>query len=191
LVRIDGGNEGVTARFTNDDVDYRFCNMDMMTLAGGFTFPFVPAMSSEKTQPEGWMTEGQIISTTYYGWSAIVILGVVIIMFLMRFRKKLLNRFRSKYKTVGEDQGIPYSEVTSRSAYIPQVTSALFAYPLVACNTDNLDEELYDWTDPERTFRYYDLTKDAKKLLSSLNTNEPPGFSLVKHFPPQCPVRSE
>ncbi len=64
-VRIDGGNEGVTARFTNDDVDYRFCNMDMMTLAGGFTFPFVPTMSSEETQPEDWMTEEQIISTTF------------------------------------------------------------------------------------------------------------------------------
>jgi hypothetical protein len=57
-----------------------------------------------------------------------------------------LDLYRSNYSAVGDDQGINYSEVLSRSAYIPQVVSGLFAYPLVACSTDKIDEELYDWT---------------------------------------------
>jgi hypothetical protein len=46
----------------------------------------------------------------------------------------------------------------------------------------NIDPELYDWTDPERTFHFYDLTKVAKKLLAALDLEEPP---MVKHFPPK------
>ena len=45
----------------------------------------------------------------------------------------------------GDDQGIPFSEVASRSAYIPQVRSPLFSYPLIACNSELIDEELFDW----------------------------------------------
>jgi hypothetical protein len=178
-------NPGVNVTFTEDDFDYRFCNMDMMSLAGGLTFPFVPTVSSDITQPEEWMTPEQITSTTYYGWSSLAILCIVVIKFVMGWWKLLLNRYRSSYKAVGDDQGIAYSDVTSRSAYIPQVASPLFTYPLVACNTDKIDEELFDWTDPDRSFRFYDLTKDAKKLLAALkDVDEPPGFSVVKHFPP-------
>jgi hypothetical protein len=57
-----------------------------------------------------------------------------------------LDLYRSSYSAVGEDQGINYSQVPSRSAYIPQVFSGLFAYPLIACSTDRIDEELYNWT---------------------------------------------
>ena len=187
LVPVDKGNSEAptSVTFTNDDVDYRFCNMNMMTLAGGITFPFVPTVSSEETQPSEWMTPEQKISTTYFGWSAVAIICLFGLVFLKRTWHIIVDRFHSTYKAVGSDQGIPFSSVASRSAYIPQVTSTLFAYPLIACNTDNLDEELYDFTDPEREYRFYDLTKDAKKLLASvLKEQEPPGFSRVKHYPP-------
>jgi hypothetical protein len=107
--------------------------------------------------------------------------------FMWRISRHILNLFRSTYKEVGEDQGIPFSSVTSRSAYIPAVKSSLFAYPLIACNTDDIDEELYAFTNPLRTFRFYDLTKDPKRLCSAALADyaEPPGFSLVKHYPPK------
>jgi hypothetical protein len=171
--------------FTSDNVGYHFCNMNMMTIAGGFTFPFVPTVSSEVTQPTEWMTDEQIISTTYYGWTAVAVLCIVALVFLRRACKKFLDRYKSTYKVVGDDTGIPFSTVASRSAYIPQVVSRTFAYPLIACNTDDIDEELYDWRDPDHDYRFYDLTKDAKKLLMTLlKEDEPPGFSRVKHYPP-------
>jgi hypothetical protein len=50
-----------------------------------------------------------------------------------------------RYQAVGDDQNIPFSEVGSRNAYIPEVNSPLFSYPLIACDSDDIDPELYDW----------------------------------------------
>jgi hypothetical protein len=183
----NNGGSSVSVTYTQDDMDYRFCNQDMMTVKGGLTFPFVPTISTNVTNPKEWMTDEQIISTSYYGWSAVVIACVVLMVFMWRVFRHEMDLFKSTYEEIGEDQGIPYSSVTSRSAYIPAVKSSLFAYPLIACNTDGIDEELYDFTDPLRSFKYYDLTKDAKKLCSAAlaDDEEPPGFSLVKHYPPK------
>jgi hypothetical protein len=141
-----------------------------MAVKGGFTFPFVPTISTNDTNPKEWMTNEQIISTAYYGWSAVGVACVVIIVFMWRIFGHVMDLFRSTYEEIGDDQGIPYSSVTSRSAYIPAVKSSLFAYPLIVCNTDGIDEELYDFTDPLRSFKYYDLTKDAKpwQMMKSL-----------------------
>lgn len=48
-------------------------------------------------------------------------------------------------KAVGDDQDIPFSTVASRNAYIPEVISPMFPYPLIACKTDDIDPELYEW----------------------------------------------
>lgn len=71
---------GEKVSFTGEDVDYRFCNQDFMAIGGGFSFPFVPTMSNEKTNPLEWMTDDQIITTTYFGWAAV---GSKFYMFLM------------------------------------------------------------------------------------------------------------
>ena len=107
LVPMEKGHHeaSTSVTFTNDDFDYRFCNMNMMTLKGGFTFPFVPTVSSEATQPTEWMTDEQIISTTYYGWTSIAILCLVAAVFLTRAMKKIIERFKTTYKAVGDDQG--------------------------------------------------------------------------------------
>ena len=175
---------GENVSFTDEDVDYRFCNQDFMAIGGGFSFPFVPTMSNAKTNPNEWMTDDQITTTTYFGWAAVGIAGLVVLKFVYGWWTMFLDRYRSTYSAVGDDQGIRYSDVTSRSAYIPQVHSPLFAYPLVACNTDVIDEELYDWTDPDRSFSFYDLSNDAAKLLTDLHLEEIPGFSVVKHYAP-------
>jgi hypothetical protein len=48
-------------------------------------------------------------------------------------------------KAVGDDQNIAWSEVPHISAYIPQVTSPFFSYPLIVVETDEVDPTLYDW----------------------------------------------
>jgi hypothetical protein len=45
---------GVNVTFTDEDVDYRFCNQDFMAIGSGPTFPFVPTMKSDTTDPENW-----------------------------------------------------------------------------------------------------------------------------------------
>ena len=158
--------------------DYRFCNQNFMAL-GRASFPFVPSNGNE------WMTDDQITTTTYFGWSAVAILAIVILKFCIGWWSSMTSLYKSTYEPVGEDQGIPFSEVESRSAYIPQVVSPQFSYPLLACNSDSIDEELYDWVDPDRTYGWYDLSKDASKLLKGMDVEKGAGFSIVKHWSPE------
>lgn len=178
------GGSPTKVSYTSEDVNYQFCSQNFMAPGSGFTFPFVPTVTSETTDPNEWMTEDQKISTTYFGWSALGIIAVIVLRFCLGWWSSFRTMYHASFKAVGDDQNIPYSEVKSRSAYIPQVVSPLFAYPLLACNTADVDEELYEWTDPDRTYSFYDLSKDARKLLVGIKVEENIGFTVVKHWPP-------
>ena len=68
--------------------------------------------------------------------------------------------------------------------YIPQVESSLFSYPLLACNVDDIDKDMLDWTDPEHPHAFYDLTKDAQALIRGSDISQKVVFSQVSHWPP-------
>lgn len=162
---------------------YRVCSQNLIALGNDRrTFPFIP-----ERQPEGdeWMSPGQIDVTTVFGWTSVAIIAIVIIKFVWGWVDMAQSFFRSTYSAVGDDQNIPFSQVAARSAYIPQVESPLFSYPLLACDTDEIDEELYDWEDPDRPYDLYDLTKDAHHLLSGVDISANVGFTRVKHWPPE------
>jgi hypothetical protein len=44
---------------------------------------------------------------------------------------------------------------------------------------------LFRRSDPDRPYAFYDIVKDAKKLLEGMEVQENVGFTLVKHFPPK------
>lgn len=98
----------------------------------------------------------------------------------------LLNFF-SILQPAGEDQGIPFSGVKSISTYVPQVESNVHSYPLLACNIDGIDPELFDWTDPSRPHGYYDLTKDCEELIGKEELEGKHVFSILSHEPPPNP----
>lgn len=80
---------------------------------------------------------------------------------------------------------VNYSEVASIAAYIPEVKSGQCAYPYVACNIDNIDDLLMSWTDPDRPYDYYNLTKDVQGIFEG--TAYSPArhcFSQIKHWIP-------
>ena len=54
----------------------------------------------------------------------------------------------------------------------------------------NINEDLYEWKDPEKTYSYYDITKDVKEvfmgtLLSPEKYLSKCVFSRVKHWQPK------
>jgi len=49
--------------------------------------------------------------------------------------------------------------------YVPQIPCSTSAYPLIACNVNDNSHSFIEWEDPQRTYEYYDLTRDAMKLL--------------------------
>ena len=82
---VDGGFTTETLTFTMDDHDYSYCNMDFLATGTGFTFPFVPALGNERIDPSLYMNHDQLISTTYFGWSSLAILIIVLLKFVVSF----------------------------------------------------------------------------------------------------------
>lgn len=70
------------------------------------------------------------------------------------------------------------------TSYIPQALSDHFTHPLLAVNIDELGVNLFDWTDPDRSHSYYDLTRDAEQLLGGNEDLCYRAFSRVRHWPP-------
>ena len=88
------------------------------------------------------------------------------------------------YQPSGEDQGIPFSTVKSISTYVPQISSNLFSYPLLGCDVDGVDPDLFDWQDPDRPHEFYSLYQDVVDLIGQERLDQYKVFSKVSHVPP-------
>ena len=182
IVSLDGErNAYVTV--SEGDTYYKFCKQSLYWYGKGFNFPAIPYW---QTKGNEWMTSEQELLTRIYGWSSFVLaIGTVFWIIAISVRRML---FRSNYETCGDDQCIPFSDVPSISSYIPEVRSALFSYPLLAVDTDQLDEELYEWKDNDRPYSYYDLSRDACNVLKDARSESDIKslFSSVTYWKPDA-----
>lgn len=167
--------------FDDTSTSYRFCYQDYLRY-GNITFP---ALS--RWQPEGseWMSAEQETIVDIHGWTSLAVFSIVIFAFINLIVKGCQSMFSTGHKHVGDDQGIHFSDVRGISAFIPQVESKVYSYPLLACDVHGLDDELFDWTDPDRPHTYYDLTEDADELIGDISVREKLVFSIVSHEPPK------
>ena len=163
---------------TYDDNAYRFCNMNYHS---NFfpDFPYVPYRDRKNIDSYEYMSEDQILSTTYFGWSAFGILVLILFRFCLRWYQKYRRNFSDDYKPIGRPSRISFSETALRCAYIPQVRSKSFPFPLIACTVDHVDPSCFTFK-PDKPYTYYDLTSDAKKILGSEDTMDPLAFTTVK-----------
>jgi len=128
------------------------------------------------------MSESQETIVEIISWFGVAVLLVVVWTTLFSFVKVVESLFRKSHEANGEDQQIPFSEVTSMGGYIPQVNSNWYSFPLVACDTEGFTPELFDWLDPDRPYLYYDLTADAKELIGDMDcVKDKHVFSIVSH----------
>lgn len=137
---------------------YQYCKQDFIRMLER-SFPHVP-----KFQPEGleWMTADQERLTSLYGWTSIVVMAAVAICWFVWIVKPYQNTDKEpEYR--GRPTAVPFSKQAFVSSYLPEVKSNLFAYPFLAFDTSGLDEQLYDWKDPDREYQYYDLSNDVEK----------------------------
>jgi hypothetical protein len=130
------------------------------------------------------MTADQEKLTDIFGWSVVGIMALILLNFLWGWWNAFMSLFKGSYSARGDDQGVHFSNVPSISSYVPQVDSPVYAYPLLACNVDGIDPELMDWTDPDRPYSFYDLTKDADVLLKGMDVSQKVVFSQIVHWPP-------
>ena len=84
-----------TVEFASDDVDYRYCNQDLLSPREGRSFPFTP-----DKQPDGdeWMTDDQEIVTLVFGWSSVAITALVILTFVWGWVGSVRSLFQSSYE---------------------------------------------------------------------------------------------
>lgn len=54
----------------------------------------------------------------------------------------------------------------------------------MAVNIDRVDESIFDWSDPERSHSYYDLTRDAEQLMKDDEDMCHRSFGQIRHWPP-------
>jgi hypothetical protein len=140
------------------------------------------------TNEQEWMTGQQERLTQYFArlnFSVVGLISLVILTVLVLFIRRYYVR---NLEFVGEPQAQRFSDVASRTAYIPEIKSAAFAYPFICCPVDDLvDCDLFEWEDHNRSYEYYDITKDSEELLRNagkpINRNSAL-FSKMVHSPP-------
>jgi len=85
----------------------------------------------------------------------------------------------------GADQGMDFSSVKHLQevhGYIPQSREKEFAYPLLACELEDVDEDLVGWKDPILGFEAHNLVNDAYSIAGGKPLQ--PVFSIVRQWRP-------
>jgi hypothetical protein len=133
-----------TRTVSADDLVFRYCLQDYFRYPKqDKVFPFV---SKGQIKGDEWMTDDQESISDIFGWTTVGVFGIVLMSFAWGWFGAIRDLFRGTYDPTGKDQGVHFSDVPSICAYIPEVGSPVFSYPLLACNIDHIDKELLAWT---------------------------------------------
>jgi len=175
-IRVGDGSTATAVVEEGDDT-YHFCNQDMLR----FKPPAFPAVPSN--QPEGgeWMEPGQEKIASIYGWTSLfVLIGVLVIIFVRFLSLTLGHLFYPGYRPSGkvgqENFSDPDLEIRG---YVPQVRLYGRPFPLLLCDTSDIEDKLIGWEDWYRGYRTHNVLYDLPGLSEKENL-----FSKVKQWLP-------
>jgi hypothetical protein len=75
--------------------------------------------------------------------------------------------FRDLQTTEERDSGESYSDQEGINAYIPQISSPTFVFPLIASDLSKFDGKYVGWKDPILSYEFYNMRKDVEALCYS------------------------
>jgi len=215
-VPVDKGTYAVTIKGENmfsyidvtQETAVRVCKDSVCCEEIGFKFPPIPSLL--ENDEFKWMTNKQREISQIYGLFS----AVVLIVFLVgTFGNTLWNAFQSLFvgryeeSAQGQDQNIDFSNLEGVEAYIPQIKDSSFPYPLLACDIDEVKQNLIGFIPDGESYDDDNLIFDVpyegmkrKKIIGDtlgvsmiaqhdsyevqLNTEkERHLFSVVKHWP--------
>eukprot|EP00934_Nitzschia_sp_Nitz4_P005694 Nitzschia sp. Nitz4//scaffold351_size16537//12557//15992//NITZ4_008854-RA/size16537-augustus-gene-0.2-mRNA-1//1//CDS//3329548890//5684//frame0 len=157
---------------------YKYCLQDFRAYFGRRSFPPLP-----KFQDEPWMTPAQEDLLNVYGWIAVGILGCVLVSFVSRNIRNLIQSIVGWHSAQGEDQGTNFSQVKSIDTYLPSYQPQM-GYPLLLTDVSKIDPALFSWTDPDKPHLDYDITRDLRDIVSGPEEVQKTNlFSKVQHWP--------
>lgn len=124
-------------------VGFLYCPQSWRQIKG-LVFPPTPRIQPDNGE---WMNrDGDDAKETlisWYGWTSLV---YVIVFMAVLFGGSSLNFvmsfFQGTYKADGQDQRVDFSSLPEKGAYVPQIKLIGRPFPYLACNIDQLDQEL-------------------------------------------------
>ena len=200
-------------------INYVFCQQSQSWReSDGNSFPPSP----DRLQPDdsSWMkrdadddTSERLVSL--YAWTSFIFviffLGVLFGGSTLLFIKSF---YTGTYEADGQNQRVDFSSLPDKAAFVPQIKLINRPFPYLACDIDQLDQDLVGWNDPGRSYDYYNLIFDVpypgmtrKKRIkgntrdtnyiqdqseysvsaserADRSTARKPIFSIIKHYPP-------
>jgi len=131
---------------------YKFCDQDYLR---NLKFP-----PSTFLYEDDWMQSNQILFVELFGWISVACICVVAYILI---GKRFLAMAQNPEDTLNDtkDQFIDFTCVSEIYAYIPQVIDECFQYPLLACDLDNVDDNLIYWEDGDRSYDYWNMMYDV------------------------------
>lgn len=170
-----------------------FCDQGAWRLSRGFLgFPAVPSVL-QSDDNSAWMTSGQEQLSKIYGWSAVVLLSVSVIIFGRSLIKPVVGCFMGVYKPEGRDAQIDFQNVSGISVYIPQFKLGALQFPILACDVKHVNKDWIGWNNKaDLSFDSHNVIFDIPDDSISRHKHETPGnieidytspiFSLVKSW---------
>jgi hypothetical protein len=157
------------------DTSVVFCNQNWREQSDIFFPP------TSRVQPEDarWMDDSQEDLTDVYGWTALACLvSFVLIFFGGTVTRLFLSLFRGVHAPDGQKQEIDFSKSPTAGSvciimyrmkhtntmpgcvpeifcYIPQIKLKSFPFPFLACNIDDMDQDLIGWSDPANSYDFW------------------------------------
>eukprot|EP00527_Entomoneis_sp_CCMP2396_P005983 CAMPEP_0198140732 /NCGR_PEP_ID=MMETSP1443-20131203/3854_1 /TAXON_ID=186043 /ORGANISM="Entomoneis sp., Strain CCMP2396" /LENGTH=982 /DNA_ID=CAMNT_0043803251 /DNA_START=336 /DNA_END=3284 /DNA_ORIENTATION=- len=138
--------------------DVQFCEQSWRE-SNVFAFPPTSRLQDGSLS---WMSSEQEKLSNIYGWTAVAVLVLFFVIFFGSASMNLfLSMFRNTYTAQGQNQLVDYSSNPEIFAYVPQITLPSFAFPLLACDVDDIYQNLIGWTDEDNSYDYYNLMFDV------------------------------
>lgn len=166
----------------NDAAAVRVCSSETQICCQEMTDRFsfavlwkrlMPTLDNLSTDDLEWMSSQQEDLNQVYGLTAFVIVILFLTVMIVKPAFSFLySLYKGSYSPDGQDQGVDFSSVKDMIGYIPRIYFGNHTYPMIACNTDNVDNALLGWNDPEKDHDFYNLTLDMPPSSSATSDAE-------------------
>lgn len=147
--------------------NYVFCQQSQAWRESENGFKFPPTSESLQPSDSSWMKRNEFDDNSeslvdLYAWTSLIFTITFIIVYFGGSTIVFIKSFyKGTYQHDGQDQHVDFSSLKEKAAFVPQVKLINRPFPYLACNIDQLDQELVGWNDPARSYDYYNLIFDV------------------------------
>mmetsp|Transcript_26866 Transcript_26866/g.41186 ORF Transcript_26866/g.41186 Transcript_26866/m.41186 type:complete len:253 (+) Transcript_26866:134-892(+) len=151
-------DSSMQSRVVSQTKSYSFCNQNFFRLEA---FPY-PPLPGKQPEDGVWMTDDQERITDIWGWTSVaVMVSFIMGVFGQSVWIGFRNIFQGIYKPEGREQHIDFGGVEEIFGYVPQIPVGGFPFPLLACDIDDVDQNLVGWNDRQNSYDIHNLIFDV------------------------------